>query len=164
MPLPIAHGLLGASLVALIYPKDEVKNWKPLFGGFALAIAPDFDFAFVFLFGWEDFHRGITHSLFFAFLVGAAIFALLKDANRRVALAYSLAFLSHSLLDYAATAQTKGVRLLAPFENGFYKLNLISFSELPNGFVLSEMLRFSAIEALIFVPFFLLILFIRKFI
>lgn len=164
MPLPIAHGLLGASIVALVHPKQEFKNWKLLLSGFALAILPDFDFAFVFLLGWQDFHRGITHSLFFALAVGAVIFALLKNQNRRVPLAYSMAFLSHTLLDYATSRQSDGVRLLAPLDDGFYKLGLIGFSELTRGLVISDMLRFMAIEALVFAPFFLLVLFVRKYI
>jgi Predicted membrane-bound metal-dependent hydrolase (DUF457). len=163
MPLPIAHGLLGASIVALVKPRDENRNWKPFAWGFALANLPDFDFAFVFLFGWHGFHRGFMHSLFFAFLLGAVIFALLKNETRRLPLALSLALFSHTLLDFATSCQSKGVRLFSPFDEDFYKLGWFGFSELTRGLVISDMLHFAAVEALVFVPFFLLVLFVRKY-
>ena len=162
MPLPIAHGLVGASLVALIYPSSEIKNWKPLCWGFLLANSPDLDFAVSFLFGWKDFHRGIFHSLFVALLVGAVIFVFLRRENRRIPLAYSLAFLSHTLLDFAASS-AGAVRLLTPFDDGRYALGWFSFSELTHGLIISDILWFSVIEALIFVPLFLAVLYIKKF-
>ena len=162
MPLPIAHGLVGASLVALIHPTAEIKNWKPLLWGFLLANSPDLDFAFSFLFGWENFHRGISHSLFFAFLVSALIFVFLRRENRRIPLAYSLAFLSHTLLDFVASS-TGAVRLLLPFDDGRYALGWFGFSELTRGLIISDMLRFTIIEVLIFVPVFFIVLRAKKF-
>lgn len=161
MPLPIAHGLIGASLVALIHPKADIKNSKPLLWGFLLANSPDLDFAFAFLFGWKDFHRGISHSLFFALLIGALIFVFLRRENWRIPLAYALAFLSHTLLDFVA-ANSGAVRLLTPFGSGRYALGWFGFSELTRGFLISDILRFSIIEALIFVPLFFVAVRARK--
>lgn len=162
MPLPIAHGLIGASLVALIHPSADTKNWKPLLCGFLIANSPDFDFAFSFLFGWKNFHRGVTHSLFFALLVGALIFVFLRRENWRIPLAYTMAFLSHTLLDFIA-ARDGAVHLLTPFDLGKYALGWFGFSELTHGFIISDMLRFSVIEVLIFVPVFFIALRVKKF-
>lgn len=162
MPLPIAHGLVGASLVALIHPSAEMKNRKPLlFGGFLLANSPDLDFAFAFLLGLKNFHRGISHSLVFALLVGALIFIFRRREIWRIPLAYALAFLSHTLLDFAAASEG-AVRLLTPFDNGEYALGWFGFSELTRGFIISDLIRFSLIEALIFVPIFFVVLRARK--
>ena len=158
----MAHGLFGASLVALIHPPADFKNWKPLLWGFLLANSPDLDFAFAFLFGWKDFHRGISHSLFLALLVGVLIFVFRRRENWRISLAYALAFLSHTLLDFVA-ASDGAVRLLTPFDDGRYAFGWFGFSELTRGFIFSDMLRFSVIEALIFVPVFFIILRAKKF-
>lgn len=161
MPLPIAHGLIGASLVALVHPTADIKNWKPLLYGFLLANSPDLDFAFAFLFGWTNFHRGISHSLVFALSVGALIFVVLRRENWRVPLAYALAFLSHTLLDFAASSDG-AVRLLTPFDDGKYALGWFGFSELTRGFIISDMLYYSVIETLIFVPVFFIALRAKK--
>lgn len=163
MPLPIAHGLAGASIIALVHPKGDVKNWKPLLLGFVLANCPDLDLGFQFLFGGRGFHRGFTHSIFFAFLVGVAIFVWFRREHWRIPLAYSSAFLSHTILDFVS-ANSGAVRILMPFSNKPYGLGAISFSELSRGFLISDMLYFSAIEALIFIPLFLIALFVRRFI
>lgn len=161
MPLPIAHGLVGASIVALVHPNANLKNWKPLLLGFILANCPDLDFGFSFLFGWRGFHRGFTHSLLVAFLVAVLIFILLRNRNWQIPLAYSAAFLSHTILDYLS-AKSGAVRLFIPFDNSPHGLGLISFSELSRGFVITDMLYFSLIETLIFAPLFLLAVFIIR--
>lgn len=158
MPLPIAHGLVGAIAIALIHPNATLKNWKPLLLGFTLANCPDLDFVFSFLLGWQGFHRGFTHSLLFAFLVSSMIFILLRHQNRQIPLAFSAAFLSHTILDYSS-ARSGAVRLLTPFNDKPYGLRLISFSELSRGFVIQDMLYFSLIEAAIFVPIFFAVIF-----
>jgi membrane-bound metal-dependent hydrolase YbcI (DUF457 family) len=160
MPLPIAHGLIGASIVGLIHPKAGLKNWLPLAVGFVLGNAPDFDFAFEWFLGWRGFHRGFFHSLFFAFLVAGMIFFLLRRQHWRIPLAYSLAFLSHTILDYSCSSRG-AVRILIPFDNEVYGLGLISFSELKRGLIWSDMLHFTQIEIIIFVPLFALLLFIK---
>ena len=161
MPLPIAHGLVGASIVSLVHPNANLKNWKPLLLGFILANCPDLDFGFSFLFGWRGFHRGFTHSLLFAFIVAVVIFILLRHRTWQIPLAYSAAFLSHTILDYLS-AKSGAVRLLTPFDNRPLALGLISFSELSRGFVVTDMLYFSLIETLVFAPLLLLAIFITR--
>jgi membrane-bound metal-dependent hydrolase YbcI (DUF457 family) len=157
MPLPIAHGLVGASVISLFHPNAGLKKWQPLLFGFILANIPDLDFVFTFLFGWQGFHRGFTHSFTFAAIIAVAFFALLHKRNWQIPLTYSLAFLAHTILDFIS-AKSGGVRLLIPFDYNAYRLGLISFSELTRGFLISDMLYFSLIETLIFVPLFVVVL------
>lgn len=165
MPLPIAHGLVGVSLVRLIHPNANLKNWQPLLIGFILANCPDLDFIGSYLFGWQDFHRGISHSLFFAFLISAGFFLIFRNQNWRVPLAFSAAFLSHTILDFLF-AKSGAVRLLIPFDYNTYKLGLLSFSEITRGFNSEDLIKFSIFEILVFAPLFFLIDFVktRKFI
>jgi membrane-bound metal-dependent hydrolase YbcI (DUF457 family) len=157
----IAHGLVEASAVALIYPNANLKNCKPLMLGFILANCPDLDFAFSFVLGWHGFHRGFTHSLLCAFFVSGVIFILLRHQDWQSPLAYSAAFLSHTILDYSS-AKSGAVRLLTPFDNNPYGLGLISFSELSRGFVIQDMLYFSLVEVAVFAPIFLAVIFISR--
>src|SRR5256885_1178615 len=99
MPLPIAHALVGASIVTAMLPDaSPTHNWKPLVIGAALSVCPDLDY-----FLGTSLHRGFTHSLFFALLVSALCLAVTGLAKIRVAIAYAAAFFSHALLDYATT-------------------------------------------------------------
>lgn len=161
MALPIGHGLVGASIVALIHPKADLKNWKPLAIGFLLANSPDLDFAFQIFLGWRGWHRGFTHSILFALLVGAIFFLIMRREKWQIPLSYSLAYLSHTILDFA-TSDIGAVRLFAPLDKTPYSLGLVRFFELQRGLVITDMLYISAIEVLIFVPLFLLTLFVAR--
>ena len=70
-------------------------------------------------------HRGITHSFFFAALLGGAAVALCPGIGSRerwrLWAYFSLAAASHGLLD-ALTRGGGGVAFLAPFENSRYSL------------------------------------------
>lgn len=162
MPLPIAHGILGASLVAVVHPKADFQNWKPLALGFFLANAPDLDVIFSHGLGIAGGHRTWTHSLVFSFGVGCLFFLILGCKRRRVALAYGLAYLSHGLLDFTNTKIGGGVKLLLPFSNDYYKLDLISFSEFPFGFTVENVAKWLLFEAAIFIPLFLIILLLKR--
>ena len=61
VPLPVAHGLVGASVVAALRPSNQPGRWRWLALGAFLGIAPDFDFAL----NWLRLSRGgwITASL-----------------------------------------------------------------------------------------------------
>ena len=45
MPLPVAHGLLGAAVTAAISHESRSRRRKVLLTGVLLAICPDFDYA-----------------------------------------------------------------------------------------------------------------------
>lgn len=84
------------------------------------AVLPDADvlaFDFGLPYGSMFGHRGFTHSLVFAALLGVAVVAaFFRDAGNRAALAvfFSLATASHAALD-ALTNGGLGVALFAPF-------------------------------------------------
>lgn len=89
------------------------------------AVLPDADvlaFLFGVPYGGAFGHRGFTHSLVFALLVGAAVVALFfRGAERKAPLVafFSLATASHPLLD-ALTNGGLGVALFSPFSNRRY--------------------------------------------
>ena len=91
----------------------------------ACAVLPDADvvaFGFGIPYGSMFGHRGITHSLAFALLVGVVVTAVFfRGAPNRAALAafFSLATASHAALD-ALTNGGLGVALFAPFSGRRY--------------------------------------------
>jgi membrane-bound metal-dependent hydrolase YbcI (DUF457 family) len=155
MPLPLAHGLVGATIVAAVNKDIKTENlWQPILLGAALANAPDLDFFF-------DAHRMFTHSLAFALVFMAGAVLLLGRSRLREALAYGLAFASHGLLDFVNTLNGNGVQILWPFSPLKYKLGLFGLFEIDDIFSVELLLRSSAIEVLLFAPFFVALWLIR---
>src|SRR5687768_9709515 len=132
MPLPVAHGLLGASIVAAIHARPKKRFFIPLIAGALLANAADFDFALVFILHSKSWHRGFTHSIIFALLVWVVFVLSLGLRRLRPAVAYGLAFASHGLLDYITTREGGGVELLWPFSSGRLMFGLVGLSEVPS--------------------------------
>ncbi len=166
MPLPISHGLVGASVAALGQSRNSIlRGWQSLLLGALLAISPDFDFFLVWgLHLGRGLHRGFTHSFVFAGVVTALMLVILGLSHIREAIIYGSAYLSHGLLDFSTTKFGGGVELLWPFSTQRFKLEVIGLSEFPVGFKLSEIIKYSVIELVIFVPLLLIILLLRKFI
>lgn len=165
MPLPIAHGLIGASIVAISLPTARpLRNWKPLLLGACLAIAPDFDFFLPY-----HLHRGFTHSLCFAAAISLVCFLIAGRARIRLAIGCAGAIFSHGLLDFATTKAMPGVELLWPFSTRRFGLGLIDYYEVtgidPVYFmvhgVIGDLLRMGIIELAIFAPVFLCVLAIK---
>jgi membrane-bound metal-dependent hydrolase YbcI (DUF457 family) len=159
MPLPLAHGLVGATIVAAAHP--EGSRWKPLLTGAAIAIAPDLDFALIWGLHLRGVHRAFTHSLAFA-LVAALLITAAVGWRRRAALAYGLALASHGLLDFAAAKNASGVMLLWPFSTGRFKLGVFGFAEMSPGMPFAELVYWTAWEAAIFLPIFVVVLLLRR--
>jgi membrane-bound metal-dependent hydrolase YbcI (DUF457 family) len=162
MPLPIAHGLIGASIVAATLPDaSPLRNWKPLLLGAAVASGPDLDY-----FLPTSSHRGITHSLIFAAMMSLICFGIWRKSNVRLAIGLSGAAFSHSLLDYVTTKTMPGVELLWPLSNRRFGLGLVDYYQLtgidPIFFlyqdVLRDLLKMALMELLIAVPIFLFVL------
>lgn len=162
MPLPIAHGLLGASIVAVTLKEaSPLRNWKPLLFGASLSILPDFDY-----FLGTSLHRGFTHSLIFASIVGMACLAATGLERIKAAIGYAGALFSHVLLDYATTKTMPGVELLWPFSTRRFGLGLVDYYHLtgidPVFFlsrgVMMDLLKMGMLELIIFLPIFLLVL------
>jgi len=162
MPLPIAHGLVGASIIAAMHSEPSRRHCLPLLVGAVLANCPDLDFALVLATHTRAWHRTFTHSLFFAFVCSLIVVALIGKARIKDAVAYNLAFTSHGLLDYATTKTGGGVELLWPFVIERFKLGLVGLSELPSMLSPRELMRAALLEFVIFAPLFLVVLLIRR--
>jgi membrane-bound metal-dependent hydrolase YbcI (DUF457 family) len=165
MPLPIAHGLLGASIVAATLPYDSpARNWKPLALGAALAYVPDLDY-----FLPAHWHRSFTHSLIFALLISLVCFAAWGATNIRLAFACAGATLSHALLDFATTRAMPGVELFWPLSTRRFGLGLIDYYSLtgidPTYFmtkdVAADLLKAAKVELIVFIPVFLFVLAVK---
>jgi len=161
MPKFIAHALMGASIVAAIHPPVNLKRWGPLILGAVLAVSPDFDLIFEWILKIPDVHRGYSHSLIFSLIIGLLISGFTGKEQGKIAIAYSLAYLSHALLDFL-TSTTGGVKLFYPFSNNYYNLGLTNIFELPFGSNLTETFKWVSIETLFFLPILLIIIIIKK--
>lgn len=163
MPLPFAHGLVGASVVAALHPRPDRRRFAPLALGALLANCADLDFALVALARDRSYHRGFTHSLAFAFALCAVSVAVFGRARLREALAYGLAYASHVVLDYSTTKLGGGLELLWPFTPERFGLGLVGLSELPSGMPPGGVLRAALLELLIFAPVLACVLLVRRF-
>lgn len=153
MPLPVAHGLLGASLVAAVLPRERPRRYAlSLAAGAFLANAADLDFGLVFALHARGWHRGFTHSLAFAAAVGLAFLVSLGRARAAEAAAYGLAYASHAALDFATTKFGGGVELLWPFTSERYALGWHGLSEIPSRVPPAGIVRYVIVELLIFAP------------
>src|SRR4051812_7792229 len=163
MPLPVAHSLVGASVVALFGPQRPLKDdWRLILFGAFLAIAPDFDFFFIWALhlggGW---HRVISHSFLFAIIFTILMFLVTRVSHVRGVLACGAAFMSHGILDYLSTKDGGGVGLLWPFSDERLKLGVVGISEFPHAINLIELAKAGLIELIIFAPILLAALMMR---
>jgi len=167
MSLPVAHGLLGASVVAAFYPSAGTRLRTLLLVGALLGICPDFDYALNWLHiaggGW---HHGFTHSILFALLLGFVAVVVVREQKVRGMLIFSGATVSHTLLDYLIT-RSRGVALWWPFTGQRYKLMLsnpvdYSWNNETLWEVAAGILRISLMELLLLSPVLLGILFIKQ--
>jgi membrane-bound metal-dependent hydrolase YbcI (DUF457 family) len=162
MPLPFAHGLVGAGLVAALHPRPARWRSAPLVFGALLANCADLDFALVALTHDRSYHRGFTHSLAFALALCVAMLALFGRARLREALAYGLAYASHSILDYSTTKLGGGVELLWPFSAERFGLGLVGLSELPSRMPRAYVLKAALFEIILFAPLLACVLLARR--
>ena len=163
MPLPIAHGLLGASIVAAIHPQPTRGYYTPLLIGGVLANLADFDFLLVFAFHSKSWHRGFTHSILFAVFVSLLFVLFLGKHQIREAIGFGLVFASHCVLDYVTTRKGGGVELLFPFSTDRLAFGWHGLSELPSQLPAIDILKALCLEAALFVPLLLLVLVLRRY-
>lgn len=162
MPLPVAHGLVGAAVVAALHPRPRRLKRLPLVAGALLANCADLDFVLVLLLHSKDWHRSFTHSLFFAAALALAAAAIAGRARLREAAAYGAAFASHGLLDYATTKAGGGVELLWPLADARLGLRLWGLSELPSRMPPGGVWKSLLLEAALFTPLLLAAVYARK--
>ena len=162
MPLPVAHGLVGAGVVAALHPQPFRRKGLPLLAGAAIANCADLDFGLVLLTHDRSLHRAFTHSLAFSLALTALALLVWGAKRLREVLAYGAAYTSHGLLDYATTKISDGVKLLWPFSDQRVGLRLWSLSELPSRVPPGTILNWLALEFLIFAPPLLLVLLVRS--
>ena len=127
MPSVITHSLVGVVISKMIPVKSVPRRFWVL--SVLLPALPDIDVIGLFFgFTGEDVfgHRGITHSLFFAVIVGVSTVAvffrknnLTRNARMLLMMYFALLIASHGFLD-AFNDTRMGVAFWAPFENGRY--------------------------------------------
>ena len=167
MPLPVAHGLLGASVAAALSRPSHARRWGVLLTGALLGVCPDFDYALNWLRIWgEGWHHGFTHSIPFALLLGLVV--ALASGARGVwgVILFSAATASHALLDFVIT-ESRGVALWWPFTGRRYKLRLpnpidYAWSDASLWEAAPDVLRISLIELTIFGPLLLLVVLVKR--
>jgi membrane-bound metal-dependent hydrolase YbcI (DUF457 family) len=163
MPLPVAHSLVGASLVAAVLPRaGRVRYWAALAAGAALANAADLDFVLSFALRSRGWHRGFTHSLAFALAVFACLLLALGRARARAAAAFGLAYASHVALDFATTVQGGGVELFWPFSSERHGLRWWGLSEIPSRLPAAEILKSLSLEFVLFAPPLIFLILLRR--
>lgn len=165
MPLPVAHGIVGASvLLAARESKDKMPLGQMLLLGVALGILPDADLVFVWLLDWgTTAHGALTHSIFFAVCVGVAVTWWQKagrDWRLREVLKFSSAVLTHGMLDMLVRKDFGGAALYWPFSDEKLRFGLFDYFAFYPGSdslatVLWRAVQISAYEAAIFAPCFL---------
>lgn len=128
MASAFGHALSAIALGSVF--KSQLKTWKFWILGVVCSILPDAD-VITFQYGipYESFwgHRGFTHSLLFALLVGVLITLVFygvstkKSAMLWLMVYFSICTASHSLLD-AMTSGGLGVAFFSPWDNTRYFL------------------------------------------
>jgi inner membrane protein len=169
LPLPIGHACISAGAVFVLKPDLSLKSdWKILTLGLSLSIAPDFDYALLWFFKFSnDWHRGFSHSLVFALVLGISGAFILKVDRIRNLFIFTAAAASHTLLDYATSHTAEGgVTLFWPFSSRQFALGLtrgfeISLSEPTGAKMIGHLVRASVVEILVFGPVLLIVLTMR---
>ncbi len=168
MPLPVAHGFMGASVVA---SSSRNPDWKALLMGAFIGICPDFDLFFRWVLGFGvGWHGSFSHSITFAVAAGFLAAAVMGRFHLREIVVFGSATFLHALLDAATSKTWGGVMLLWPFSTHDFKLGLIEYFEFFPGSNLQPLadeikraFRISFYELLIFGPIFLTVFFIRRY-
>ena len=172
MPLPVAHGLVGAAIVAAT--RDDFsfrKDWGPMVMGATLAVVPDLDLYLSWVLGYGlRMHGTFSHSIFFALAIGSIASLLMREDSVKCVLGYFGAALSHGLLDTATKKDFGGSALLWPLSDQRFRLGIIKDYEFypdPNTQTIGEMLAHTAefcyYELWIYLPIFVLVVFVKSY-
>ncbi|MBI3681376.1 MAG: metal-dependent hydrolase [Acidobacteria bacterium] len=128
---------LTHTLTGLMLSRAGLNRWCPRATPLLLIAVnlPDADIVTRFggVLNYLDHHRGITHSLAAAPLLAAAAAVLLRLAGRkplpwlRAVLTALIGVLSHLLMDWS---NVYGIRLLLPFEDTMWRLDVLNIVDL----------------------------------
>lgn len=164
MPLPIAHGLIGMSIIAAAHPsRPNQSAVRCYLAGAALAICPDLDFILTWFLQYEaHWHRGFSHSMVFAVVVAVVAAVVTHRLQLKFVVLYGLAALSHGLCDTLVSVR-EGVQLLWPFSSYRFSLGIYEYPDVltiyyqpsPDILMISglkPMLRLGMIELIVFLP------------
>lgn len=129
-------------------------NWKAAVAFATFSLVPDLDviaFKFGIPYAAPFGHRGATHSIAFALLMGLAAYALTRSKKTTLALAFVV--LTHPLLDML-TDGGLGVALFWPItaERYFFPWTPLPVAPLGTGMLSVRGLRVILIEAVAFLP------------
>ncbi len=170
MPLPVAHALLGATVVDAGFPVDRKERARLYLIGATVAVVPDFDLFFSWILGLGNlWHGGVTHSILFAVLLGLFGAFLCGMWTRRAVIVFSCAALSHGVLDMITRRRFSGAALLWPFSRQRFKLGWFDYfafypasrlEPLPS--LIRRALVISFYEVLIFGALFLTVALVRR--
>jgi inner membrane protein len=117
------HAMLAVAIGSVWVPKPALRVF--LIAGAICAVLPDVDLLAPLLWAsGREFHRTVTHSLFFAVLVGAVATMCLKPLmpghrTRKLVLYLALATASHGILD-ALTTHEMDVAFFSPVSGERY--------------------------------------------
>lgn len=130
MPSPVGH-VLGGALAGGVVAGPATPWWRAVAALGLLGIAADLDFL-------VGLHSQQSHSIGAAALVGLVVYVV-SGGRVRWALAASLAYGSHILLDWVGDDTTPpiGVMALWPFSGGFYQSDLHWFMAIERRYWLS---------------------------
>lgn len=129
MPTIFSHAAVGF-VAAKVAAEATAPNNRIMIASMVLAALPDADGLFFDVIPYGDplGHRGFTHSLFFAALIGLTTALLLSKSSwapehsfRFLAALFALVIASHGFLD-AMTNGGLGIAFFAPFSNHRYFL------------------------------------------
>lgn len=128
MPLPVAHGLIGAGLVAATRRGFSLRrDAGPMLIGATLGMAPDLDLVLSWGLGFgTGVHGGFTHSLVLALAAGAGVSLLTSERSTLRVIAYIAAGASHGLLDACTKREFGGAALFWPISGHKYRFGLLS--------------------------------------
>ena len=136
MPSPIAHSVSGYVLAKLlpweVFSGERLNlGYLETFYGVFVAIAADFDFIPQLITGVR-FHRGFSHSLFFALafsIIIAWLWSYFRHSNYLKTWLFTFfIYSSHLLLDFF-TKGGSGMQLFWPFSDNLYQASVSIFPQ-----------------------------------
>ena len=131
--------------------------------GAGISFLPDLDYLLVYgLHMSHEYHRGFTHSIFFAFVATLLGLLITRFSCVRKTLVCGAVLLSHGIVDFFVSYEKGGVKLLYPLSDKRFELEMIGmFERMDNS--LFEFIRQVSLELILFIPILLLLLTVREY-